>query len=212
MQTVIDDIQPDAALSEPAQANPYAQALAEIETRLEQLSAAFQQLDTLRAEEAELVTASDEIANEERAFLENPSGSERQATERLIRLRATKDIRASKLAAHRKKIGSHCDVIRYDVAEPLRQSFAMFANELLVHTEDKVQEMFDTLLERGAVPGIDNLILTKASTPVRKLERLGHSIGSVPPKDPAIALQELRHQPAKWLSELRAIVEAEANQ
>jgi hypothetical protein len=67
-------------------------------TQLSQLNAAFTQLDAYRSEEAELASACDEIANEERAFLESPNGSEKQATEKLLRIRATRDIRNAKLS------------------------------------------------------------------------------------------------------------------
>jgi hypothetical protein len=52
---------------------------------LDQLTAAFNQFDGLRSVEAELALSCDEIASEERAFLENPNANEKQATDKLLR-------------------------------------------------------------------------------------------------------------------------------
>jgi hypothetical protein len=87
---------------ESPEVSPYAQALAEIEAQLGALEAAFIELDTLRTQEKQLEEAHKQIVAEEKAILADPSGSEKAAVERLLKVRATRDIRAAKLAAMRK--------------------------------------------------------------------------------------------------------------
>jgi hypothetical protein len=207
MQTLIDEPQPDSALSEPAQANLYEQALSEIEARLEQLNAAFRQLDVLRAEESELALSCDEIASEERAFLENPTGSEKAGTEKLLRIRATRDIRAAKLAYMRKRIRDHVDVVIYDVGQPLRWTMSNLAHALLAARTKRFQALFTELIGVPYDHGlpIDVQDLTLVSKPVVAVQQLANWIHREPRPTPDEELAELRSEvPRRWLSELRS--------
>jgi hypothetical protein len=212
MQTLTDETTPDVASPEPAQANPYIQALAAIETQLEQLSAAFSELDKLRAEETELLAACEQIAGEERALLENPGGNEKQATDKLLRIRATRDVRQARLDGARKKLVLHVDLLIHDLGEQLRHDLSNLAYALFRVRSDRFQKLFFELLG----PGIDHGLmvttedLARRSKPVLAVEGLYNWIGRDPRPTVDEELAELRSDvPARWLAELRAIVEAE---
>src|SRR5262249_51865199 len=84
--------QPQSGSPQPIQTTVYDQALAEIENQLKALAGGFEQLDSLRSEEAECVGACEQAAAEEKAILENPNGvSEKQSVEKLLRIRALRD-------------------------------------------------------------------------------------------------------------------------
>jgi hypothetical protein len=126
MQDVIEP-QAQALITE---TDPYTEALADIAIQIQQLTTAFVELDNLHGQEKELSSACDEIVTEEKAILENPNGSEKQAVDKLVRIRATRDIRNAKLANMRKQIGQHVDLLIYDLGQPLRQSLSNLANSL----------------------------------------------------------------------------------
>ena len=217
MQTeTIDDPQLDAALSESApETNPYVQALAEIENRLEQLSAAFQQLDDLRAEEPELQKAADEAELDEKNLLANPNGAEKQVTERLLRIRATRDIRAAKLAYMRKRISEHVDLLIYDVGQPLRWTMSNLAHGLLNTRTKRFQALFTELIgvpyDHGLMTNAEEL--TRVSKPVQEVQRLANWIHREPRPSVEEELSELRSDvPRQWLDELRAIVQVETDE
>jgi len=87
----------------------------------------------LRGEEAECVKACEQVATEEKAILENPNGSEKQGIEKLLRVRATRDLRNTKLSNARKRLAQHADLLRFDLCEPLRRNMVNLAFGLLAH-------------------------------------------------------------------------------
>jgi hypothetical protein len=203
----------DVALPEsPPQSDPYAQALSAIEEQLEQLSAAFNTLDKLRSEEAELALSTDEIAGEERALLENPAGNERQITDKLLRIRATGAIRQARLDGARKKLVLHVDLLICDLASRLRRDLSNLAYAVFRSRQDRFQKLFFELLG----PPIDHGLmvttedLARRAKPVLAAEGLYNWIGRESHKDPETELGELRSElPRRWLAELRAVVETE---
>ena len=214
MQTLTDETTPDVASPEPAQANPYIQALAAIETQLEQLSAAFSELDKLRAEETELLAACEQIAGEERALLENPGGNEKQATDKLLRIRATRDVRQARLDGARKKLVLHIDLLIHDLGQDLRHTMNGLAHGLLSARTERIHKLYDSLLGPPIDHGlpVTSELLTRASKPVIAVQQLCNWIHREPRPTVEEELAELRSDvPARWLAELRAIVQAESN-
>ena len=139
MQTAdVFDVVSDERKTSSPEANPFSQAIAEVEAQLSPLHAAFAQLDTLRAEEAECIQACDQVAAEEKAMLENPNGTEKQGVEKLLRIRATRDLRNAKLSNVRKRIAQHVDLLRYDICEPLRRNFTNLAFALLATRQKRL--------------------------------------------------------------------------
>jgi hypothetical protein len=146
-------IEPDAGVAvaggelqrESPEPTPFAQALSELETQLGQLEAAFAQLDALRTEEAELAASCEQIAAEERAILENPNGVEKSVVEKLLRVRATRDIRDAKLANMRKRIVGHIDLILFDIGEPLHAAMSNLAHVLSGVRRQRITNLFVSL-------------------------------------------------------------------
>jgi hypothetical protein len=212
MQTDVTlETTPDVALSEPEQIDPFNQALGELQSEVRKLEAAFAELSNLQAEKETLEHALAQAGEDERAVLSDTTLSESQGVKRLTEARARRDLRQERLIEHKKRIASYCDLLLFDIAEPLRRSFAIFANELLVRTERRIQELVDSLWPYGSV-AFDSHDLVRSSVPVKKLERIGYAIAAAPPKDPAAALEELKRLPREWLDELRAIVQVETNE
>jgi hypothetical protein len=201
----------DAPLELPLTAgvSQYEQALGELESEVRKLENALAEFANLHSEKETLEHALAQAGEDERLILSDAALSESQGIKRLTEARARKDLRHERLIEHNKRIASYCDLILFDVAEPMRRSFAMFASELLVRIEHRVQNLVDSLWPYGSVP-FDSHDLVRASAPVKKLERIGYAIGAIPPKDPAAALQELKRLPRQWLNELTEIVQAEA--
>ena len=194
----------------PNRRNP-PKAIAEIEGQLNAFASGCDQLDALRVEEAESVRVCDEITGEERAFLENPTGSEKQATEKLLRIRATRDIRNAKLTNVRKRITGHIDVLVFDVAQPLRRNFVNLSHALLAARRQRIEKFFHQLTGNGSDHGlpVSVLDLTQRSKPVLDLQRLCNWIRDVK-KDPQSELAELHSElPKRWLAELRRVIQEE---
>jgi len=190
------------------------QALADIESRLEQLSAAFQQLDELRAEEPELQKAADEADADEKNLLASP-GAEKQATEKLLRIRATSDIRQAKLTNMRRRISEHVHLLIYDLGQPLRWTMSSLANALLTARTKRFEALFTELIGVPYDHGlpVDVQDLTRVGKPVIAVQQLANRIHREPRPTADEELTELRSDvPARWLRELRAIVQAKTNE
>ena len=186
-------------------------ATAQIEGQLKALTSGFEQLDGLRGEEQKLALSCDEIANEERVFLENSVGSEKAGIEKLLRIRATRDIRAAKLFNIRKRITGHIDVLVFDVTQPLRRNFVNLSHALLAARRQRIEKFFHQLLGNGSDHGlpVSVLDLTQRSKPVLDLQRLCNWIRDVK-KDPQSELAELHSElPKRWLAELRRVIQEE---
>jgi hypothetical protein len=212
MQTDVTlETTPDVALSEPEQIDPFNQALGELEAEVQKLDAAFAELSNLQAEKETLEHALAQAGEDERAVLSDTTLSESQGVKRLTEARARRDLRQERLIEHKKRVASYCDLLLFDIAEPMRRSFAIFANELLLRTERKIQNLVDSLWPYGSV-SFDTHNLVRECVPVKKLERIGYAIAAAPPKDPAAALEELKRVPREWLNELAEMVQAEADQ
>jgi hypothetical protein len=203
---VVNDIQ-----SESPETDQLVQALAELESEVRKLDTAFAELLNLQSEQETLEHTLAQAGEDERLILSDATISESQGVKKLVEARARRDLRQERLIEHRKRITSYCDLLLFDVAEPMRRSFAIFANELLVRTERRVQTIVDSLWPYGSVP-FDTHDFVRASAPVKQLERIAYSIGATPPKDPAAALEELKRLPRQWLDELRAMIETESNE
>ena len=193
-------------------AEAYAQALSDIAVKLHQLNTAFSELDNLRTEEQELESAHNQIVVEEKAILADPSGSEKATVDKLVRIRATVDVRNAKLIAMRKRIGSLVDVIIFDVGQPLRISLSNLANVLLNRRVKRIQALFDDLLgppvDHGLV--VNSVELTRRSRPVLSLQQLANWIARESRPTAEEELSELRSElPKRWLVELRAAIEQE---
>jgi hypothetical protein len=188
-------------------------ALAQIEGQLGQLASGFETLDALRAEEQELATACQEAAAQEKAVLEDQDSTEKQATERLLKVRALRDVRDARLANTRKRIVQHLDLLRYDLCEPLRRSLTNLGFALLAHCRQRIEKLFFELLGNGVDHGlpVSTTDLTQRSKPVLDLQRFCNSVRDVP-KDPQQQFTELRSDlPRSWLTELHAVIEVESN-
>jgi hypothetical protein len=195
-----------------AEANPYTQALSDIAVQLHSLDAAFTELDDLRSEEKGLQEAHDQIFAEEKAILSDPSGSEKATVDKLVRVRATVDVRNAKLIAMRKRIGSLVDVIYYDLGQPLRTSLSNLANVLLNRRVKRIQALFDDLLGPPVDHGlmVNSVELTRRSRPVISLQQLVNWIGRESRPIAEEELSELRSEvPRRWLTELRSVIAQE---
>jgi hypothetical protein len=210
-------IEPDAGVAvadgepqrETPEPTPYAQALSELETQLGQLEAAFAHLDTLRTEEAELAASCEQIAAEERAILENPNGVEKSVVEKLLRVRATRDIRDTKLANMRKRIVGHIDLILFDIGEPLRAAMSNLAHVLSGVRRQRITDLFVSLLGTSADHGlpVSIEILVWRSKPMIAAQQLTNWIDAeVPTQEEKLARSEV---PQRWLQGLRRIAQEE---
>jgi hypothetical protein len=185
---------------------------ARLKSQLVQLDAAFSALDAYRSEEAELVAACEQVAAEEKVVLEQHDGSEKQAVDRLLKVRALKDIRQARLTGMRKKITLHVDMLIHDVGSPLRHSMSSLAYGLLNSRSSRIQKLYDSLLGVPYDSGlpIDNRELTRRSKPVIAVQQLCNWIHRESRPTAEEELSELRSEvPRRWLSELRGLVEEE---
>src|SRR5262245_13239238 len=73
------------------------EVLDRIEAHLRQLEEAFVRLENLKTEEQKLAAALDATCIEEKKILSDESASEKQATERLLKCRALRDIQAARV-------------------------------------------------------------------------------------------------------------------
>jgi hypothetical protein len=193
--------------TESPEADQHIQAL---EAEFQKIEASLLTLEDLESQQGELQHALDQAGEKERAILSDATLSEAQGVKKLVEVRARKDLRQERLLAHKKRITAHIDLILFDVAPVVREAFAIFINGLLNRKAREIQELFDSLLPPHAIPGLDNKTLTWATTPIKRLEQIAYSIGATPPKDPQAALEELKRLPARWLSELRRVIEEES--
>jgi hypothetical protein len=183
MQTAIDEAH-SVETTHPespqfAEVTAYNQALHQIEDQLGQLAAGFEQLDKLRIEEEELAGAWAEVENEESNLLANPNGSEKAAVEKLLKVRALRDIRAAKLDGMKKRTAGHIDVIIFDIGQPLRRGLSNLAYALLRRKQDQIEKLFFELLGAPAHHGlpVNTSDLTRRSRPILALQGLYSSIG-----------------------------------
>jgi len=208
----IDEIQPDVAQSESPETNPFNQALAEIESQLNGLTSAFTQLDALQTEEQECIQACEQIAAEERTVLENPNGSTKKAAvDRLVRIRATRDLRNAKLTNVRKRIAQHTDLLVFDLAQPLRSNLVNLSHALLAARRQRIETLFHQLLGNGIDHGLPVSVtdLAQRSKPVLELQRFCNWVRDAR-KDPQEELVVLRSElPRRWLTELRSVIAQE---
>jgi hypothetical protein len=212
--TVNEPLADSASSDSPQQseADPYAEALTQIEAQLENLTVAFTQLDALRAEEAELIAACEQVAAEEKAILENQDATEKQSVDRLLKTRALKDVREARAASARKKLALHVDLLIHDLGGQLRRDMSNLAYALFRVRTDRFQKLFFTLfgpaLDHGLMVTTEDL--ARRAKPVLRAEGLYNWIGRESHKDIETELNELRSElPRRWLSELKAIAEAE---
>jgi hypothetical protein len=208
----IDTInEPDIAQTESPKANAYSEALQAIETQLSQLAAGFEQLDVLRAEEAECVDAWNQVVAEESRILADSDTSEAQSIKNLVSCRAKKDLRNQRLLDHKKRIAGHIDLIQFDLCQPLRRDLVNLSYGLLAHRRQRVEKLFFELLGNGADHGlpVSTVDITQRSKPVRDLERFCNTVRDVR-KDPDEELAEFRSElPRRWVKELRRVIEEE---
>jgi hypothetical protein len=193
----------------------YNQALAEIETQLAQLHGAFETLDRLKAEADEAQNAYETAIADEKMILADQNGTEKQAVDRLLKARALRDVREARLTQARKRVADSCDSIVYDIGQPLRHDLSNLAHALLAARMQRIHKLFDALLGVPYDSGLplDNKELTRRSRPVVTVQQLCNWIHREARPTAEEELAELRSEvPRRWLSELRAIVEAEANQ
>jgi hypothetical protein len=208
MQTpTLDTAEPDIAgvvstQPESPQPDQRKELLAELESEVVKLEAAFSRLDALRTEEAELVTACEQAGAEEARILADHEASERQSVDRLLRARALKDVRAERLSAHRKRVALHQDLIVHDLRAPLRKSFANFAHSLLVAKEAEMSELFYALLPNNSIPGLTNRDLVQACTPVVRRRQVLNWCNNPPRKEEQEELDQLKELPRRWLAAL----------
>jgi hypothetical protein len=213
MPNTIDPDIPHAAVIESPEANPYQAALGELEAQLRGLAAAFSQLDALKVEAAEITSECNEVIAEEKAILENPNGSEKAAVDKLLRIRATRDIRQAKLSNVQKRIAQHIDLLVNDLGNQLRCDMSTLAYALLNVRTQRIEATFLSLIGQVYDHGlpINAVDLTRVSKPVVAAQQLANWIHREPRPTTEEELAELRSEtPARWLSELRTIVEAEA--
>jgi hypothetical protein len=194
-----------------AETTAYNQALHQIEDQFAQLTAGFAQLDALKSEEAELLAGCDAVAAEEKAVLENQEATEKQSVDRLLKVRALRDIRTAKLTSLRKRIAQHNDLLFFDLAQPLRRSVINLAFALLAARRQRIEAVFFELLGNGADHGLPVSVtdLTERSKPVLELQRLCNWM-----RDPSSSQEEELNQwrsdlPQRWLAELRTVVAQE---
>jgi hypothetical protein len=176
----------------------------------------FEQLDSLRAEEKELVDACEQITAEERTVLENANdSSEKQAVDKLLRIRATRDVRAAKLANMQKRIALHVDLLIHDLGNELRHSMSNLAYALLAARTTRIEALFISLIGVPYDHGlpVNAQDLTRVSKPVQEIQRLANWIRRESRPSAEEELAELRSEvPRRWLSELRAIIQEETNE
>jgi hypothetical protein len=178
-----------------------------IEEQLNQLSGAFNELDTLQAQEAELVVACEQAAAEEQAVLADQSATEKQSVDRLLKARALKDVRASRLDNMRKRIRDHRDLVQYDIGAPLRKAFANYAHSLLMQKEREIMALFNELLPVGSNVNVSNVDLVPASAPVTRVRQVANWCNSTPKADQQEELAELKQLPPLWIAALRKLIE-----
>ena len=209
----------DLAEGEPAQPespelNPYAEALAQIESGLAQLASGFAELDDLQSEEQQLAAACEQAASEESRILADSDATEAQSVKKLIEIRAKKDLRSQRLLEHKTAINLYTDRLRFDLCEPLRRNFTNLAFALLAARRERMEKLFHQLFGNGADHGlpVSTVELTQRSRPVLDLERLCNWIRDAG-KDPQEELTQLRSElPRRWLIELRRVTQEEFNE
>jgi hypothetical protein len=193
-------------------ANQYAEALSDIAVQLHQLDAAFAELDNLKAQERESVAALEEAGREEQTILENQDTSEKQAVDKLLKARALKDIRSTRVAGIRKRLTLHVDLVVHDIGSDVRRACSNLAHGLLAARRERFLALFNELIPVPSEHGLpfNNDILVRICRPVAELQNFVNTVNRESRPSIEEELAELRSEvPRRWLSELRVIVAQE---
>jgi hypothetical protein len=211
MQTeTIDESQLDVGLqAKSPEPDQHILALTELEAEVVKLDAAFIELSNLESQQQELEYAFVQVCEDEKLILTDSGATEAQSVKKLVECRARKDIRAERLAAHKKRVANHRDLITFDISPVLRRAFANYAHGLLARKEAEMSELFYNLLPSGSLPGIDNRQLVEASSPVTKIRQVFNWTHNQPRQDQEQELTELKELPHKWLVALRRLIQGE---
>jgi hypothetical protein len=183
--------------------------LADLEVELEVLEGAFGELEKLKTAEARLAGELEECAKEENQIIRDGSLPEKAATQKLLEVRARRDLRAARLAEAHKKIVLQIDLIIFDIGESLRGRFVNFSHQLFVTRESELRQIVLKLFPNGGGLPLSPEQLLAAAAPLTPFRQISNWTKIEFPQDPAEHLEQLRDLPGRWLSELRVIVAQE---
>jgi hypothetical protein len=208
VQTLDADVEvADSVQSESPEANPYVQALGELEVQTRKLDEAFAELERLIIQEQQADSLFQESCTEEQQILQSES-SERESVKALIQIRAQRDLRGMHLANVRKRVSFQQDGIAFDVGQDTRRAFAHFSFALLQAKEGETLELFRNLFPVESLPpGVDHRTLVQSCRRIIWHRQVSNWCSGQSNPDQQQELEQLRELPGRWLVALRRLIE-----
>jgi hypothetical protein len=210
MQTFAVDADVDVSESpEPTQrrTDRNEEVLAAIQQNLLQLGEAFGILENSKAEEQKLATALEATCTEEKKVLLDESVSEKQATERLLKCRALRDVQAARVNNAKARTGIATeDVLEF--GRIVRRNCTHLAHALL---QARLLQFMDGFLGPAIDHGlpITSVALVEASRPYKELLYFANSVHMESRNDAQQELSELATELDRWFAKLKSFVETE---